>query len=482
MNTFDEHLDMTMVCHHLNPAIPEDVAFAESRIRAQTIAAEDVLHDIGAISMLGSDSQGMGRIHEVICRTWQLASKMKDQRGTLPEERPGFGDNARIRRFIAKYTINAARTFGIADHIGSLEDGKMADVVVWRPAFFGIKPELVIKGGFIVWGAMGDSAASLMTCEPILLRPQWGAFGRAAAALSACFVHPLAIDRGLKSELGLSKALLPAHGNAQAFQIRHDVERFLSEYSRRSPDLRRLRGWRTGNVRAGTRVAARATLHAPMTMMHDSAAFSASRKPAKIGAARIGIGGPVGSGKTALIERLIPILAARGIDLAVVTNDLVTQEDAERLRRSGLIDPARVSAVEAGACPHTVIREDPTLNIAAGDELERKFPGVELIMFESGGDNLASTFSLDLVDWWIFVIDVAGGDDIPRKRGPGVLRCDLLVVNKTDLAPFVGVDLNAMLAEASAVREGRPIVATNARTGDGIVAVADAMNQAVLFR
>jgi urease subunit alpha len=210
VNTFDEHLDMTMVCHHLNPAIPEDVAFAESRIRAQTIAAEDVLHDIGAISMLGSDSQGMGRIHEVICRTWQLASKMKDQRGALPEDRPGFGDNARIRRYIAKYTINAARTFGIAEHVGSLEDGKMADVVVWRPAFFGIKPELVIKGGFIAWGAMGDSAASLMTCEPILLRPQWGAFGRAAAALSACFVHPLAIAGGLAAQLGLSKSLLPA--------------------------------------------------------------------------------------------------------------------------------------------------------------------------------------------------------------------------------------------------------------------------------
>src|SRR6185369_9413990 len=197
VNTFDEHLDMIMVCHHLNPSVPEDVAFAESRIRAQTIAAEDVLHDIGAISMLGSDSQGMGRIHEVICRTWQLASKMKDQRGALPEERPGFGDNARIRRYIAKYTINAARTFGIADHVGSLEDGKIADIVVWRPAFFGIKPELVIKGGFIAWGAMGDSAASLMTCEPILMRPQWGAFGRAPAALSACFVHPLAIARDL---------------------------------------------------------------------------------------------------------------------------------------------------------------------------------------------------------------------------------------------------------------------------------------------
>ena len=216
--------------------------------------------------------------------------------------------------------------------------------------------------------------------------------------------------------------------------------------------------------------------------MHDRAALSAIRKTPGIGAARVGIGGPVGSGKTALIERLIPVLTGRGIDLAVVTNDLVTKEDAERLRRSGLIDPARVSAVEAGACPHTVIREDPTLNIAAGDELERKFPGVELIIFESGGDNLASTFSLDLVDWWIFVIDVAGGDDIPRKRGPGVLRCDLLVVNKIDLAPFVGVDLDTMLAEARAVREGRPILPTNARSGAGVEAVADAMNQAVLFR
>jgi urease subunit alpha len=212
VNTFDEHLDMTMVCHHLNPAIPEDVAFAESRIRAQTIAAEDVLHDIGAISMLGSDSQGMGRIHEVICRTWQLASKMKEQRGALPEETAGFGDNARIRRYIAKYTINAARTFGIADQIGSLEPGKLADIVVWRPAFFGIKPELVIKGGFIAWGAMGDSAASLMTCEPILMRPQWGAFGKAPAALSACFVHPLAIARDLAGTLGLSKTLLPVRG------------------------------------------------------------------------------------------------------------------------------------------------------------------------------------------------------------------------------------------------------------------------------
>src|SRR5438477_2649153 len=200
------------------------------------------------------------------------------------------------------------------------------------------------------------------------------------------------------------------------------------------------------------------------------------------GAARVGIGGPVGSGKTALIEALMPTLQRRGIDFAVVTNDLVTKEDAERLRRSGLIDPARVSAVEAGACPHTVIREDPTLNIAAGDALERTFPGVELIIFESGGDNLASTFSLDLVDWWIFVIDVAGGDDIPRKRGPGVLRCDLLVINKIDLAPFVGVDLDAMLEEAGRVRAGRPVIASNLRSGIGVEAVADAISAAVLFR
>jgi urease accessory protein len=199
-------------------------------------------------------------------------------------------------------------------------------------------------------------------------------------------------------------------------------------------------------------------------------------------AARIGIGGPVGSGKTALIEALIPEMLRRGVNFAVVTNDLVTKEDAERLRRSGLIDPARVSAVEAGACPHTVIREDPTLNIAAGDDLEERFSNLELIVYESGGDNLASTFSLDLVDWWIFVIDVAGGGDIPRKRGPGVLRCDLLVVNKVDLAPHVGVDLNKMLEEARAVRNGAPVIATNARSGQGIEAVADAIAAAVLFR
>jgi urease accessory protein len=217
-------------------------------------------------------------------------------------------------------------------------------------------------------------------------------------------------------------------------------------------------------------------------MMLKQALFDQQVARTGPGSARVGIGGPVGSGKTALIEALIPVLQRRDIDFAVVTNDLVTREDAERLRRSGLIDPARVSAVEAGACPHTVIREDPTLNIAAGDDLEHRFPGLELILFESGGDNLASTFSLDLVDWWIFVIDVAGGDDIPRKKGPGLLRCDLLIVNKVDLAPHVGVDLDRMLEEARTVRGGRAVIATNMRAGLGIKEVADAISAAVLFR
>lgn len=212
-------------------------------------------------------------------------------------------------------------------------------------------------------------------------------------------------------------------------------------------------------------------------------ALSGRTSPGRsIGAARVGIGGPVGSGKTAMVERLIPALLARSIDLAVITNDLVTAEDAERVRRSGLIDPARVSAVEAGACPHTVIREDPTLNIEAADELERRFPGVELILLESGGDNLASTFSRDLTDFWMFVIDVAGGDDIPRKRGPGVIRSDLLVINKTDLAPHVGVDLARMHAEALSVRSNRPVLLTNCRRNEGIEAVVDLIEREVLFR
>ncbi len=197
--------------------------------------------------------------------------------------------------------------------------------------------------------------------------------------------------------------------------------------------------------------------------------------------ARIGIGGPVGSGKTALIERLIPSLEARGLGVGVITNDLVTREDAERLRASGLIAPERVLAVETGACPHTAIREDPTMNLQAVDRLMEGFPDLSVILLESGGDNLASTFSLDLVDYWMFVIDVAGGDDIPRKKGPGIVRSDLLVINKTDLAPLVGANLEQMIEEALDVRSGKPVLTTNCATGEGIDALVERLSHDVLF-
>ncbi len=197
--------------------------------------------------------------------------------------------------------------------------------------------------------------------------------------------------------------------------------------------------------------------------------------------ARIGIGGPVGSGKTALIENLIPLLGTRGASVAVVTNDLVTREDAERLRRSGLLDPQRILAVETGACPHTAIREDPTMNLEAVDRLIVNIPDVSVILIESGGDNLASTFSLDLVDYWLFVIDTADGDDIPRKRGPGIVRADLLVINKTDLAPLVGANLQRMENEALEVRGGKPVLLTNCATGEGLGAVVERLFHDVIF-
>lgn len=199
------------------------------------------------------------------------------------------------------------------------------------------------------------------------------------------------------------------------------------------------------------------------------------------GAARVGIGGPVGSGKTALLEQLIPRFIARGTQIAVITNDLVTKEDALRIQRSGLIAPERVMAVETGACPHTAIREDPTMNAQAADKLDDKFGNLDLILIESGGDNLASSFSLDLVDYWLFVIDVAGGDDIPRKRGLGVMQCDLLVINKTDLAPYVGADVSRMLREGGEVRGGKPILLTNCATGDGVDSIVAQIAREVLF-
>ena len=199
------------------------------------------------------------------------------------------------------------------------------------------------------------------------------------------------------------------------------------------------------------------------------------------GPARVGIGGPVGSGKTALIEQLIPYFIKRGNEIAIVTNDLVTREDAKRLQQSGLLAPERILAVEAGACPHTVIREDPTLNIQAADQLDQKFNNLDLILIESGGDNLASTFSLDLVDYWMFVIDTSEGDDIPRKRGPGIVQSDLLVINKIDIAKYVGADVDLMVKEGREVRGSKPLVLTNCKTGKGIDEVAEHIINNVLF-
>jgi urease subunit alpha len=204
INTLDEHLDMLMVCHHLSPSIPEDVAFAESRIRAETIAAEDILHDLGAISMMSSDSQAMGRIGEVIIRTWQTADKMKRQRGPLPGEKTG-SDNLRVRRYVAKFTINPAIGHGIAHEVGSIETGKLADLVVWQPAFFGVKPEMIIKGGLIAWSAMGDPNASIPTPQPILYRPMFGSHGAALQSTSLIFVSGAAMESGVPAKLGLRK-------------------------------------------------------------------------------------------------------------------------------------------------------------------------------------------------------------------------------------------------------------------------------------
>jgi urease subunit alpha len=211
VNTIDEHLDMLMVCHHLDARIPEDIAFAESRIRRETIAAEDILHDLGAFSMMSSDSQAMGRVGEVIIRTWQTADKMKKQRGRLPGER-GDNDNLRAKRYIAKYTINPARTHGIAKHVGSIEAGKLADLVLWRPMFFGVKPDMVLKCGMIAAAAMGDPNASIPTPQPVYYRPMFGAFGGACAASSVTFISEAALVGRIGERLNLAKTVLAVSG------------------------------------------------------------------------------------------------------------------------------------------------------------------------------------------------------------------------------------------------------------------------------
>ncbi|HEY8442817.1 MAG TPA: urease subunit alpha [Xanthobacteraceae bacterium] len=207
-NTIDEHLDMLMVCHHLDPSIAEDLAFAESRIRKETIAAEDILHDMGALSMMSSDSQAMGRIGEVIIRSWQTADKMKKQRGRLPQEK-GDNDNVRAKRYVAKYTINPAIAHGVSKHIGSVEKGKLADLVLWSPTFFGVKPDCIIKGGSIVAAPMGDPNASIPTPQPVHYRPMFAAYGRAQTASSVVFVSKAATETGMRCKLGIEKEFLP---------------------------------------------------------------------------------------------------------------------------------------------------------------------------------------------------------------------------------------------------------------------------------
>jgi len=226
INTLDEHLDMLMVCHHLDPSITEDLAFAESRIRKETIAAEDILQDIGALSMMSSDSQAMGRVGEVIIRTWQTADKMKRQRGQMKGER-GDNDNLRARRYVAKYTINPAIAHGVSAHIGSIEAGKLADLVIWSPAFFGVKPDCIIKGGMIAAAPMGDPNASIPTPQPVHYRPMFGAYGRATASTSVTFVSKAAIDTGLAARLGLAKKLVAVEntrsGISKASMIHNDA-------------------------------------------------------------------------------------------------------------------------------------------------------------------------------------------------------------------------------------------------------------------
>ena len=245
-NTLDEHLDMLMVCHHLSPSVPEDVAFADSRIRPETIAAEDVLHDLGAFSMMSSDSQAMGRIGEVICRTWQSADKMKRQRGKLPGESADH-DNLRVRRYIAKYTINPAIAHGIASHVGSVTVGKMADLVLWKPAFFGVKPELIIKGGFIAGAMMGDGNASIPTPQPVVARPMFGAYGGALVGCAVHFTSRAGLDEGAlamlarpavavagcrtltKKDLVLNDALPKVEVNPETYEVRADGVLLTSE-------------------------------------------------------------------------------------------------------------------------------------------------------------------------------------------------------------------------------------------------------------
>ena len=292
VNTVDEHLDMLMVCHHLDPRIAEDVAFAESRIRRETIAAEDILHDLGAISMMSSDSQAMGRVGEVIIRTWQTAHKMKAQRGRLPGEQ-GDNDNLRARRYIAKYTINPAIAQGIAAHVGSVEVGKLADLVLWSPAFFGVKPDMVLKCGSIAMAPMGDPNASIPTPQPVHYRPMFASFGGAVARSAVTFVSAAALAEGVAARCGLSKAVLPVENTRGRIGKRDMVlNDALAEDRGGRRDLRGPRRRRAAGLRAGAGAADGAAVLPVLSGRAPELAVNAGNRGLKAGAAAPSIGAP----------------------------------------------------------------------------------------------------------------------------------------------------------------------------------------------
>ena len=275
-NTIDEHLDMLMVCHHLDPSIAEDVAFAESRIRRETIAAEDILHDLGAFSMISSDSQAMGRVGEVITRTWQTADKMKKQRGALPGDGAG-NDNFRAKRYIAKYTINPAITHGVSHEVGSIEVGKWADLVLWRPAFFGVKPTLILKGGAIAASLMGDANASIPTPQPVHYRPMFASYGGSLHASSFTFISQAAFEAGVPEQLGLKKKIGVVRVAARCREG-PDPQRLHAGHPGRPAELSGARRWPAALVRTGRSAANGAALLSVLIFTGSAAADRPQRQ------------------------------------------------------------------------------------------------------------------------------------------------------------------------------------------------------------
>ncbi len=384
-----------------------------------------------------------------------------------------------MKRYVAKLTINPAIAVGIDDHVGSIEVGKIADLVLWPRASFGVKPWIVMKNGAITRQAMGDGNGSLGLAEPQVQKHMWGGLGRATQAVSFNSMSKLAIDAGVTETLGLNKTTLPIK-SVRHLRKQHMVRNDALLLDRGRPaNLRGPRRRPAADVRADEESPADAEVHAQMNQLSPDTATERTRP---IAAARVGIGGPVGSGKTAMVERL-----DSGADGARHRHRRHYQRPRHcRGRRARPpLRPDRSGARLGGGSrrlpPHRHPRGSHPQH-RGRRRARAPLPGVELILLESGGDNLASTFSRDLTDFWMFVIDVAGGDDIPRKRGPGVIRSDLLVINKTDLAPHVGVNLERMHEEAKAVRSGRPVLLTNCRKGEGIEAVVDLIEREVLFR